>query len=139
MRNETTLSVIINRPPIDVFGSLIDFGRWPQWGGGNLLSMEQISAGPLQAGSLLRQVNKVGRKPTETLVQVTQIVPNQTLAIERPDLCGTFTLEQVQAGTRLHAAFAVKATGLKALMYKLFLKQFVMSDLRKFKSLVEFG
>ena len=139
MRNEVTVSVIINRPPMDVFASLTDFAKWPQWGGGNLVSMQQISAGPLQVGSSLRQVNKAGRRPIETLVRVTLFVPNQTLGIERPDLCGTFTLEPVEAGTRLQASFEVRLAGLKALMYRLLLKQFVLSDLRRFKTLVEFG
>ena len=137
MRNATSVSIVINRPPAEVFAWLIDFGKWPQWGGGNLVSMEQISPGPLQVGSQFRQVNKIGRKPTETRVQVTHFVPDQTLGIERPNLRGTFTLEPIEAGTRLSADFAVEATGFSVLMYRVFLKQFVTSDLRKFKALVE--
>ena len=137
MQNATSVSIVINRPPAEVFAWLIDFDQWPQWGGGNLVSVEQISTGPLQVGSQLRQVNKTGRKPTETLVQVTQLMPDQTLGFERPNLHGTFTLEPIEVGTRLNASFKVEASGLSALMYRLFLKQFVASDLRKFKALVE--
>lgn len=82
-------------------------------------------------------MNKTGRKPTETLAQVTDFVPDQTLGIDRSNLRGTFTLEPVKTGTQLNAVFEVDATGLSALMYKMFLKQFVTSDLRKFKALVE--
>jgi len=137
MHNATNVSIIINRPPAEVFAGLINFGKWPQWGGGNLVSMEQISTGPLQVDSQLRQVNQTGRKPTETLVQVTDFVPDQTLGIERSNLRGTFTLEPVEIATRLNASFEVDATGLSALIYRIFLKQFVTSDLRKFKALVE--
>ena len=137
MQNATSAAIIINRPPAEVFAWLTDFDTWPQWGGGNLVSMKQVSAGPLQAGSQLRQVNQTGRKPTETLVQVTDFVPDQTFGIERPNLRGTFTLEPVLTGTQLNAVFEVNAAGLSALMYRLFIKRFVMNDLRKLKALIE--
>lgn len=137
MHNATSVTIIINRPPAEVFAWLTDFDTWPQWGGGNLVSMKQVSAGPLQAGSQLRQVNQTGRKPTETLVQVTDFVPDQTFGIERPNLRGTFALEPVTTGTQLNAVFEVNAAGLSALMYRLFIKRFVMNDLRKLKALIE--
>ena len=137
MQNATSVSIIINCPPAEVFAWLTDFGKWPQWGGGNLVSMKQVSAGPLQVGSQLRQVNQTGRKPIETLVQVTEFVPDQTFGIERPNLRGTFTLEPVKTGTQLNAVFEVDATGLSALMYRMFIKQFVTNDLRKLKALIE--
>jgi len=137
MHKATSITIIINRPPAEVFAWLIDFDTWPQWGGGNLVSMKQVSAGPLQAGSQLRQVNQTGRKPTETLVQVTDFVPDQTFGIERPNLRGTFALEPVTTGTQLNAVFEVNAAGLSALMYRLFIKRFVMNDLRKLKALIE--
>lgn len=137
MRHATSVSIVIHRAPAEVFAALTDFGKWPQWGGGNLVSMEQISPGPLQVGSQLRQVNKTGRQLTETLVQVTDIAPDQALAMERQNLRGAFTLEATEAGTRLNASFEVEATGLSALMYRLFLKKFVAGDLRNFEALVE--
>lgn len=133
MHIQTSVSISINCPPPEVFGELINFSRWPQWGGGSLVSMEQVSAGPLQVGAQLRQVNGTGDKATETLVQVTQLAPRWTLGIARPDLHATFTLEPVETGTRLNAAFEVEATGFRALMFRLLLKQFVIADLRKFK------
>ena len=137
MQLATSAAIIINRPPAEVFAWLTDFDTWPQWGGGNLVSMKQVSTGPLQAGSQLRQVNQTGRKPTETLVQVTDFVPDRTFGIERPNLRGTFTLEPVMTGTQLNAVFEVDAAGLSALMYRLFIKRFVMNDLRKLKALIE--
>jgi len=137
MHIRTSVSVIIDRPPAEVFARLTDFKTWPQWGGGNLVSIEPMLPGPLQVGSQLRQVNKTGRKPTETLVQVTHWVPDHTLGIEGPNSRSMFTLEPAEIGTRLNVSGEVEATGLSALMYRLFLKQFVVSDLRKFKALVE--
>ena len=40
-------------------------------------------------------------------------------------------------GTQLNAVFEVNAAGLSALMYRLFIKRFVMNDLRKLKALIE--
>jgi hypothetical protein len=44
MRNEIGVSVIIHRPPSDVFASLIDFSKWPQWGGGNLVHIQYAAS-----------------------------------------------------------------------------------------------
>ena len=41
MRNATSVSIVINRPPAEVFAWLTDFDKWPQWGGGNMVSMKQ--------------------------------------------------------------------------------------------------
>ena len=137
MHIKTSVPVMINRPPSEVFAGLTNFSKWPQWGGGNLVSMEQVLADPVQVGSQIRQVNRTGRKLTETLVRVTHFVPDQILGIARPNLRGTFTLEPAETGTQLNALFEVEATGPIALIYRMFLKQFVTSDLRKFKALVE--
>jgi hypothetical protein len=101
------------------------------------VSMEQISSGSLQVGSQILQVTKGGRKPGESIVEVTEYVLDERFGIKGPNLEGTFVLESFEAGTRLNARFEVEATGLMALMYKLMLKRFLMDDLRKFKKLVE--
>ena len=58
-------------------------------------------------------------------------------AARRRNLRGAFTLEPNEAGTHLNASFEVDASGVSALLYRLFLKRFVASDLRKFKALVD--
>ncbi len=136
MQIKIDTAIVINRPPAQVFARLTDIGEWPTWGG-DLVSMEQISAGPLQVGSQIRQVTRRGRKPSESLVEVTELVPDQRLGIKEPVLEGTFTLDPVEVGTRLNARFEVEAAGLMALMYRLMLKQFAANDLRKFKKMVE--
>jgi hypothetical protein len=125
--------IVIHLPPTAVFTRLTDIGKWPQWGG-NLVSMERISAEPLQVGSQIRQVTVGGREST---VEVTAYVPGQCFGIKRSNLEGRFTLERFKDGTRLVAKFEVEATGFMAWMYKLMLNQFVMSDLRKFRKMVK--
>ncbi|MEZ4669636.1 MAG: SRPBCC family protein [Anaerolineae bacterium] len=136
MRNEIRVSVTINRPPSRVFAHLVDLKNWPQWGG-DLASMEQISAGSLGIGSTIRQVTKSKRNARESVVEVTEYVPDQRFGIKSSNLEGGFTLEPCEGGTRLNARFEVEASGLAALMYRVMLKQFVMNDLRKFKRIVE--
>jgi hypothetical protein len=128
--------IMIHQPLTKVFAWLTDIEKWPQWGG-NLVSMEQISAGSLQIGSQIRQVTKSGRKLAESIVEVTEYVPGRRFGIKGPTLEGTFTLEPVGASTLLNARFVVQTMGPMALMYRLTLKQFVMGDLRKFKKIVE--
>lgn len=136
MKIKINVHVMINRPPAQVFAELTDLGKWPQWGG-NLVSMKQISAGPLRVGSQFRQVTRVGRKLTESLVEITEYAPNQTFGIKHPYFDGSFPLEPAKPGTRINGRFEAEATGLMALMYRLLLRRFVMADLRKFKGLVE--
>ena len=128
--------IVIHGSSTQVFAWLTDIDKWSQWGG-NLESMKQISAGPLQVGSQIRQVTKGGRNHGESILQVTAYVPGQSFGIKGPTLEGTFTLEPLEVSTRLHARFEVEATGLVAVMYKLMLKRFVINDLQRFKKMVE--
>ena len=128
--------IVIHAPPVRVFAALVDLENWPRWGG-NLASMERIGDEHLRIGSQFRQVTKGGRTPRESLVEVTEYVAGQCFGIKGPNLKGVFTLEAVQPGTRLHARFAVEASGPAALMYRLMLQRFVAADLRKFRKWVE--
>jgi hypothetical protein len=128
--------IVIYDSYIQVFACLTDIDKWSQWGG-NLISTEQISAESLQIGSQIRQVTKSGRKPSESILEVTHYVPGQFFGIKGQNLEGLFTLEPLESGTILHAQFQIEATGLMAVMYKLMLTRFVMNDLQRFKKMVE--
>lgn len=128
--------IVIYASSTQVFARLTDIGKWYQWGG-NLVSMEQISAGSLQVGSQIRQVTKGGRKPSGSILEVTEYVPGQAFGIKGANLKGAFTLEPLEGSTRLHARFEVESMGLVAVMYKLMLKRFVLNDLQRFKKMVE--
>lgn len=128
--------ILIQDSSAQVFAWLTAIEKWHQWGG-NLVRMEQISAGALQVGTQIRQVTKGGRKSSESIVEVTEYVQDQAFGIKGSNLEGVFTLESLESGTRLHARFEVKATGLAAVIYRLMLQRFVMNDLRRFKKMVE--
>lgn len=128
--------IVIHDSSTQVFAWLTDIEKWPQWGG-NLVSMKQISDGTLQVGSHIRQVTKGGRKHGESILEVTEYVPDQSFGIKGPNLEGRFILESMAVGTRLHARFQIEAVGLGAVMYKFMLNRFVVNDLQRFKKLVE--
>ena len=130
--------IVIHAPPGRVFARLCDVESWPKWGS-NLVSMRKVSEGPLQVGSQLQQVTKGGRSPTASILEVCAYVPDQSFGIKGPNLEGVFTLGPVEADTRLHARFSVEASGLAALMYRILLKRYFVTDLRTFKRLVESG
>jgi uncharacterized protein YndB with AHSA1/START domain len=133
MQITVNANIVLHQPSTQVFTCLTDTGQWPQWGG-NVVSMEQISAGSMHIGSKIRQVTVGGREST---VEVTEYVPGQRFGIKGPNMEGTFTLEPFKDGTRLSAQFEVEATGFIAWMYTLMLNQFVMNDLRRFRKMVE--
>ena len=134
-------NIIINRPPAEVFAGLTNFGTWPLWQGG-LVSVDQISAGPLQIGSQVRQIRKSGN-PTESLMEVTHLVPNQMLGLKSPGRPlawqGAFTLEPVDGGTQFTLQFEIQATGLVGLISDLIIRLTLQQELRTFKAIVEAG
>jgi hypothetical protein len=107
-------NIIINRPPPEVFAGLTHFDQWPRWQGG-LISVVQISPGPLAVGSQLRQVRSSGN-PKESLIEVTHLVPDQMLGVKSPSpplaWQGIFTLVPLDTNTRFGLEFKIEASGL---------------------------
>jgi uncharacterized protein YndB with AHSA1/START domain len=134
-------NILINRPPAEVFAGLTDFGSWPKWQGG-LVSVDRISAGPLQVGSQVRQIRQSG-KPAESVMEVTQLVPDQMVGVKSPGRplawAGAFTLEPMDDGTQLTLQFEVQATGLVGLISDLIIRLTLGQELRTFKAIVEAG
>jgi carbon monoxide dehydrogenase subunit G len=134
-------NIMINRPPAEVFAELTDFATWPKWQGG-LESVEQISPGPLQVGSQIRQIRQSG-KPTESLIEVTRLVPNQMLGVKSPSRPlawdGDFTLQPVDDGTQLTLQFEIQSAGLVGFLSDLIIRLTLGQELRTFKALVEAG
>jgi len=141
MKSKLNYTLIINRPPAEVFARLTEFRTWPQWAGG-LARMEQVSAGPIDVGSEIREVWK-GANPTESQIwEITHFVPNHLLGMRTlapaVSASGTFTLEAVDTATRLIVQFEIRTTGLLGIINVIF-KLTVKKELRKFKALVEAG
>ncbi len=134
-------TITVDRPPAEVFAVLTDFDRWPRWQGG-LERMEQVGPGPLQVGSRLRQV-RTGQKATDSLMEVTELVPGKVLALSSPGRPigwhGTFTLEPVGNSSRMTAQFEIQAAGLAGALAEAIIRLTVGRELRLFRALVEAG
>jgi uncharacterized membrane protein len=139
--SKVNASIIIDCPAAEVFAGLTDFGKWPLWQGG-LVSVDQMSAGPLQVGSQLRQTRK-GGSPTESVIEVTHLVPNQMLGLKSPgrplSWQGAFTLEPVDDVTRLSLQFELRAAGLAGFISNLIIRLTLKQELKTFKAMVEAG
>ena len=139
--NTLKANIIINRPPPEVFAGLTNFSQWPHWQGG-LISVEQISPGPLAVGSQLRQVRSSG-DPKESLIEVTRFVPDQMLGVKSPSpplaWQGTFTLEPLDTHTRFGLEFKIEASGLTGLIGYLIIRLTLEQELKTFKTLIENG
>lgn len=134
-------TLMISRPPAEVFTWLTDFSKWPQWARG-LASMEQVSAGPVDVGSIIREVWK-GANPTESQIwEITHLVPNQLLGMKTSGRSvsanGTFALAAVDTATRLIVQFEIHTTGLLGII-NVITKLTAKQELNKLKALVEAG
>ncbi len=137
--SELKAAITIKRPPAQVFLVLTDFSKWPRWQGG-LARVEQVSAGPMQVGSQFRQV-RMGGNPAESLMEVTQLVPNKVLGLNAPGRPiawhGTFTIEPVGNNSKLTLLFHIRAIGLAAMIADLIIRLTLQQELKMFKAMVE--
>lgn len=76
------------------------------------MELEQLSAGPIGVGTIIRRVNSHSGRPVEGRMTVTEFKPNQSMAVDIQDgpvrTIGRVTFESVDAGrTRItiHAEF----------------------------------
>jgi hypothetical protein len=85
----------------------------------------------------------MGRKATESIMEVTQFVPNEILSLKsssRPfSWQGSFMLESANDGTRLTLQFEIQATGLAGLISDLIIRLTLQQELKTFKAMVEAG
>jgi uncharacterized protein YndB with AHSA1/START domain len=70
----TEASVVIHRPVDDVFRYVTDVRTWPQWAG--FPEAEQVSDGPVGAGTTFRGVSEFLGRRSEWVSEVTTYEPN---------------------------------------------------------------
>ena len=132
-------AIIIRRPPAQVFAELTDFSKWPRWQGG-LARVEQVSAGPLQVSSQLRQTRTSGN-PRESLMEVTHLIPDRVLGLNSPSRPiswhGKFTIEPTGDNSQLTLQFEIRATGLAGFLADLIIRLTLNQELKMFKAMVE--
>jgi uncharacterized protein YndB with AHSA1/START domain len=112
------VTIHLNRPVEQVFAFLIDTGKLSTWQS-NLIKMEQLTAGPLRAGSRFREVRRLGRRESEIQGEITAFEPNrrfETKTITKPQVMVSYSFEAENGGTRLKHKFVMLTSGLMRLL-----------------------
>jgi uncharacterized protein YndB with AHSA1/START domain len=78
---EVEQSVVIRRPPKELFAFLVNLASWSQWQP-DLRKNEQTSHGPMDVGTTFRQALDAGGQRIELLGEVTEYEPNKNLSLD---------------------------------------------------------
>src|SRR5215475_715475 len=70
------VSIHLNRPVDQVFAFLADPAKQPMWQS-NLIAIEQLTEGPMRVGTRIREVRRLGQRPTEYQAEVIALEPDK--------------------------------------------------------------
>ena len=112
------VTIHLDKPVEQVFAFLMDTGKLATWQS-NLIKSEQLTEGPLRAGSRFREVRRINNKETEIEGEITSLEPNRCLETKtstRPQAMVSYSLDPEQGGTRLRYKFILITSGLMRLL-----------------------
>ena len=112
------VTIHLDRPVEQVFAFLLDTSKLTTWQS-NLIKSEQITEGPLHAGSRFREVRRMGRQEFEIEAEITALETNkrlETKTVTRPQAMVSYWLTPEQGGTRLKYKFVLITSGLMRLL-----------------------
>jgi uncharacterized protein YndB with AHSA1/START domain len=136
------VTIHLNRPVDQVFAFLMDTGKLSTWQS-NLIKIEQLTEGPLRAGSRFREVRRLGKKESEIQGEITVFEPNkrfETKTITKPQVTVSYSFEAENGGTRLKHKFVMLTGGLMRLLEPLIansIKKESASDFEMLKRILE--
>jgi uncharacterized protein YndB with AHSA1/START domain len=136
------VTIHLNRPVEQVFAFLADTGKVATWQS-NLIKMEQLTEGPLRAGSRFREVRRLGRWQSEIQAEITAFEPNkrfETKTTTKPQVTVSYSFEAEDGGTRLKHKFVMLTSGLMRLLEPLIaasIKKESESDFETLKRILE--
>jgi uncharacterized protein YndB with AHSA1/START domain len=140
IKHEVTIH--FNRPVEQVFAFLVDTGKVSSWQS-SLIELEQLTEGPLRAGSRFREIRRLGRRDAKIEGQVTAFEPNkrlETQTITKPKVTVSYSFDRENGGTRLRYKFVLLSSGIMRLLEPLIassLKKERESDFETLKHLLE--
>jgi uncharacterized membrane protein len=112
------VSIHLNRPVDQVFAFLADASNQPRWQS-NLIESEQLTDGPTRVGTRIREVRRLGRRPTAYLAEITEFEPSRRFAVRvitGPQVTLSYTFAAEDGGTRLRYQFTIRTSGLMRLL-----------------------
>ena len=140
IRHEVTIH--LDRPVEQVFAFLMDTSKLSTWQC-NLIKSEQLTEGPLRAGSRFREVRLINNKETEIQGEITALEPNkhfETKTATKPQAMVSYSLDPEQGGTRLKYKFVLITSGLMRLLEPMIassIKKDTESDFETLKRILE--
>ncbi len=136
------VSIRLARPVEQVFAFLADTGNLTTWQS-NLIEIEQLTEGPLRAGSHIREVRRMGQRQSENRAQVQVFEPNKHFALRsmtQPQVTVSYWFEADNGGTRLKYKFVMLTSGFMRLLEPLIagaIKKQSDQDFEKLKHILE--
>jgi uncharacterized protein YndB with AHSA1/START domain len=136
------VTIHLNQPVEQVFAFLTDTSKLSTWQS-NLIKSEQLTEGPLRAGSRFREVRRINNKEEEIQAEITALEPNkrlETKTVTKPEAMVSYVLDPEQSGTRLSYKFALVTSGLMRLLEPMIassIKKDTEADLETLKRILE--
>ena len=140
---ELEASVVINKPPREVFALWSEAERYPEWFDMSL-ERRKMTEGPMATGSRYHAVDKMppGRRVESTL-EITAYDPNRRIAatLSRPiNASWEATFDEVSEGTGMTFKMVARLSGLQPLVAPLFkgwANRQLQNGLNRFKTAAE--
>jgi uncharacterized protein YndB with AHSA1/START domain len=136
------VTIHLNRPVEQVFAFLADTAKVATWQS-NLIELEQLTEGPLHAGSRFREIRRLGRRDEEIQGEVTAFEPNKCLETKtttKPEVTVSYFFDEENGGTRLRHKFLMLTSGMMRLfepLIKTSIKKQTASDFETLKRILE--
>jgi len=127
----------VNRPVDQVFAWLTNPDNQGKFDKSSL-KMEALTPGPWRTGTQFRELRDLGRRKTEVLSEIAELIPNRRFIIRSktgPGWLGTWDLEPEGAKTRLHWTGQLTMNGFGRLLEPLIGRQMRAQIDRQFASL----
>ena len=127
----------VNRPVDKVFAWLTNPDNQGKFDKSSL-KMEALTPGPWRTGTQFRELRDLGRRKTEVLSEIAELIPNRRFIIRSntgPGWLGTWDLEPEGAKTRLHWTGQLTMNGFGRLLEPLIGRQMRAQIDRQFASL----
>ena len=140
IRHEATIH--LDRPVEQVFAFVADNHNLHTWQS-NLIESEQLTGGPMRAGTRIREVRRLGRRPTEIQAEIMVFEPDRRFAtktVTEPPVTVSYDFEAKDGGTRVTYTFVMHTRGMTRLLQPLIagsIKKQTASDFQRLRRVLE--
>ncbi|MGE5073023.1 MAG: SRPBCC family protein [Anaerolineae bacterium] len=136
-------TIHIARPVEQVFAYLTDSRHLRDWQS-NLIEIQQLTDGPLSAGTRFREVRQAGSNRSEAQAEVTRFDAAagqfSTRTLTKPQVTVDYSLHKEGDGTRLSYQFEMLTTGMAPAMEPIIaaaIQKDTSADIEKLKVILE--